>query len=364
MKLFIFSLACHLFANLALAQTEPATGNETPAEVSAESSAANTPTSPPVMAPDLEALKQQLLKGEVEETELTWLGADKQVLALWRPDTSGEPFGAVLILHDDGEHPDWPKTIHPLRTNLPQFGWATLAISMPDTGVRKIPRRPDPTTPPAATEKNQDKPDEDIHAKETAKLMQQDSEVDIQAQQLDESQTADANQQQPTSKEPPENRAQQHLQYAMDYLNANGQFNIIIVAFGTSAYRVTKYIDGLSAGGGGNKNTLKVQGQPQKPVRALILVSARNHLQTQDQTLIDFLSDSTMPILDIYFGDHHLDAEESLARRTYTRQNNFSDYYQTKMEIPGTQVFEDETPLSRRIRGFIDKHARGVKVGG
>ena len=42
-----------------------------------------------------------------------------------------EPKGAILILHGRGYHPAWPTVIQPLRTTLPEKGWATLSIQMP-----------------------------------------------------------------------------------------------------------------------------------------------------------------------------------------------------------------------------------------
>jgi pimeloyl-ACP methyl ester carboxylesterase len=34
-------------------------------------------------------------------------------------------------MHGIGVHPNWPDVIYPLRTQLPEYGWATLAIQMP-----------------------------------------------------------------------------------------------------------------------------------------------------------------------------------------------------------------------------------------
>ena len=39
--------------------------------------------------------------------------------------------GAVLILHGRGQHPDTGAVVAPLRTQLPERGWATLAIQLP-----------------------------------------------------------------------------------------------------------------------------------------------------------------------------------------------------------------------------------------
>lgn len=39
--------------------------------------------------------------------------------------------GAVIVIHGVGVHPDWQDVVAPLRTGLPEHGWATLSIQMP-----------------------------------------------------------------------------------------------------------------------------------------------------------------------------------------------------------------------------------------
>ncbi len=68
-----------------------------------------------------------LLVGEAE-----WLEADGQkFLGIYTEDLSGKPKGGVIILHGIGAHPNWADVIYPLRTELPNYGWATLSIQMP-----------------------------------------------------------------------------------------------------------------------------------------------------------------------------------------------------------------------------------------
>lgn len=68
-----------------------------------------------------------LLVGEAE-----WLEADgHKFLAIFTEDQSGSPKGGVIVLHGIGVHPDWADVIYPLRTELPNHGWATLSIQMP-----------------------------------------------------------------------------------------------------------------------------------------------------------------------------------------------------------------------------------------
>ena len=66
------------------------------------------------------------------EGEPHWLKAGgRNFLGIYSPATTVEPAGAVIILHGRGVHPNWPQVIQPLRTELPNLGWATLSLQMP-----------------------------------------------------------------------------------------------------------------------------------------------------------------------------------------------------------------------------------------
>lgn len=68
-----------------------------------------------------------LITGDAE-----WLPVgDLKVLSIYTPSETEPVSGAAIILHGIGIHPDWPDVIHPLRTRLPDAGWATLSVQMP-----------------------------------------------------------------------------------------------------------------------------------------------------------------------------------------------------------------------------------------
>ncbi len=52
-------------------------------------------------------------------------------LGIFAEANTGPGDRAVILLHGIGVHPDWPEIINPLRSNLPEHGWATLSIQMP-----------------------------------------------------------------------------------------------------------------------------------------------------------------------------------------------------------------------------------------
>lgn len=74
-----------------------------------------------------EQIVESLLVGEAQ-----WLEAGGQkFLGIYTEDQSGAPKGGAIILHGSGAHPDWPDVVYPLRSELPNYGWATLSIQLP-----------------------------------------------------------------------------------------------------------------------------------------------------------------------------------------------------------------------------------------
>ncbi|MDH5191584.1 MAG: alpha/beta hydrolase family protein [Gammaproteobacteria bacterium] len=57
-------------------------------------------------------------------------GEDK-IFAIYTQETHGNTQGGIILIHDLGQHPDWPDVISPLRTRLPELGWSTLSLQMP-----------------------------------------------------------------------------------------------------------------------------------------------------------------------------------------------------------------------------------------
>ncbi len=91
-------------------------------------------TTPLLQASDLAKEKRwadqivdALITGEAE-----WLPVgDLKVLSIYTPSETEPARGAAIIMHGIGAHPDWPDVIHPVRTRLPEAGWATLSLQMP-----------------------------------------------------------------------------------------------------------------------------------------------------------------------------------------------------------------------------------------
>jgi len=68
-----------------------------------------------------------LMVGEAE-----WLNlGSKKFLSIYTPNSTKKSLGGVIVLHGIGIHPNWTDVVQPIRSDLPDLGWHTLAIQMP-----------------------------------------------------------------------------------------------------------------------------------------------------------------------------------------------------------------------------------------
>ena len=120
-----------LFASLLLAALFSHTVLAADAPAEADSPATEAPSPEQAVVNDLKALP---LKGE----PLTLSAGGEEVFALFLPAHGGEEFGGVILLHDTNAHADSRNVIHPLRTRLPEAGWASLSVQLPFTADGQV----------------------------------------------------------------------------------------------------------------------------------------------------------------------------------------------------------------------------------
>jgi alpha/beta superfamily hydrolase len=84
--------------------------------------------------PVREARIASQIEDAILDGEPVWLQAGQaRFLAIYTRAATPETRGAAVILHGSDAHPDWPDVVFPLRTQLPEHGWATLSIQLPVT---------------------------------------------------------------------------------------------------------------------------------------------------------------------------------------------------------------------------------------
>ena len=153
------------------------------------------------------------------------------------------------------------------------------------------------------------------------------------------------------------------LTAAMSFLNRQGQYNVVVIGHGSGALRAARFIHQLSATR--PQRTTRNAAMPRRargPVRAMVMVAARNSHSNGGDTLQSFLTDPLLPVLDIVYGDHYLDEIEPQKRRQHAKRMALEHFYQTRLMRPTSSGEASENRLTRRIRGFLNRHAKGVEV--
>ncbi|NHN37032.1 DUF3530 family protein [Pseudomaricurvus alcaniphilus] len=371
-------------------EADPATSN-TP-EVTPKTTPQVTPN-PPQVSPDppqppryqsREERDMQLLAEEQAVASAIWLTAlDTPFLSLYQPDTSGKPVGAVLIVNAAGQHSDWPSSTANIRLSLPQFGWHTLSTELPAPAPAPVPERtfspagiPDKTGDPAADQEGADTENTAAEEATTTQDTGEESTDDKTDAAEPDSGAAPAEQPQapandnrnsganpaPAAEEaapehPPEELALARLQASIDFLHQQGQFNIVLLGHGIGAARAACFIKQLPLA---NPNAQS------RPIRALVLVNPRNHIEGSDIDLPECLRDPQLPVLDVYHGRQLLDRREAQARLHRSRRLGLGNYQQLRLppeahlaRSSGSQE-GSESRLARRVRGFLERHARGT----
>lgn len=137
--LVFYSFTCFSFTSLAFAADAPfGFDDEEEEEVKVERSNSDP------MGEMLTALVKELPEDEVINLPLA---EEETFLALEKIALSFKPKGQILMLPADRQHPNWPQGMAPLRQVLPEYGWTTLAISLPiykSAGIAKRTLGPGP----------------------------------------------------------------------------------------------------------------------------------------------------------------------------------------------------------------------------
>lgn len=329
---------------------------EAPAEpaVVADAGAASS-ASASVAAPQepLPALKVQR-----EEDQQKWLtqqlGKDKVMaltaeggpfIALWQPDTSGKPLGAVVLLHDEGQNLNWVNSLQNLREYLSRQGWATLSIALPDPALVPPPARPAGVALAVAQSSAAEGQGASAASSAPAAAVPESQVVYNDASSAPAASSAAS--QPPTRLAAPEAEpiVMARIQAALDFLAANHQYNNVLLGEGLGATRATRFLTQ----------------QPASGVRALIWINPRPVLRVEPPfMLLKGFAAPPLPILDIAYPQSE-QAPWALERLQAARKAGFADYKQhllTEYAPPLT----GESRLTRLVRGYLNRYVAGKEI--
>lgn len=314
--LYLALLACPLFGHAA--QSPP------PAEAGDKGEAKPAQRPPLTERSDLEAaaLERQLAASEQQQLN----AAGTTFLALWRPANDTAPMGAVILIPGDEESADAPPTVGPLRRRLPDAGWHSLSLSLPDPQGANLPVRP--AAPPASGD---GKP------------------AEAPAEKAPEPVTPA-----PSSEAPPadaEAARAAHVERVFARIDAGIAFTgqqqakvVVLLGHGSGAYWAARYI---------------VERKPAN-LTHLVLVDTRQP-EGFDAPFNDLLGQLTGKVGDFYYRDSASARQAALARKQLSQRQKQPALVQVSLDaLPGNPDVAQEQ-LFRRLRGWLDKHAGGAK---
>lgn len=293
---------------------------------------------------------QLLTEGSTKQSA-RWLQAgNERFLALWNPDRSGDGKGALLIIHAEGELPTWPQTTAPIHNTLPDYGWATLAISLPSTFQNPMPKRSFPVKAHLKIE------DENDDATKTETQQSQPKPAPA---------TNNAPTGNPKAPSPQiiaatktrENLTEERITAALKFLHDRGQFNVALMGAGVGAIRAHRFMKNITP----QITDEKLKDKLEKPIRALVAYNARNRLPTDSDDYKDWFIDPEIPFLDIYTTTDKRNQQESRQRRIMAKKKK-AIYKRVKLSEMSHEVAWGENRLSRRIRSFLDAEVKGIEI--
>lgn len=319
----------------------------------------------------------------------TSLAAD--YYGLFLADATGNPQGGVLILHDNQQHGHWPDIVAPLREYLPQHGWTTLTIELPDTPVRVRIAREEASVQPSSSSSSSDTNEGDTTTgnepissnKEGEPLFAEEAidnaGPDLQGQQdklkedvdttpvddslepalpklaklpdLDSQEIAEIDAPEEMLFDPIEHyrkQNQQRIFTAMEYLRSKGQFNLVIIGYGIGAAWAIDYI------------TQQEDAEEDKKGLTLVTIDA---LPSRHSSMImhQQLEKLNVPFLDLIQPEKSYALKQGKIRRAIMNRNK-NETYQQIITSNMASYHENENPTNRRIRGWLKTNAGGTLV--
>ncbi len=333
-------------------------------------------------------LEHMTLMGREDEV-VSLNTAEEEFYGLYLPQANGQPQGGILILHDEQQHGHWPDIIGPLREYLPQFGWSTLTIELPDQLKRQRIPRPLANNPTETnTSESETLTDDNELADSDVQNSDETNEEEINKEAKDSAgpesaepakiedeltqttedegepalprldklpdlpaiETETLNQEEEVIDLIADYQAQnrQRINTAIDYLQQQNQFNLIIIGFGRGASWAVDYIH--------------QQVQQEEEPKGLTLITIDAQPNPYDKDLFNQqLVDVSLPYLDLLQSQTYA-IDKTAAKRLAIMRRNGNPSYQQILTQEISSYHELENPTNRRIRGWIKNNAGGSQI--
>lgn len=329
---------------VALAGT--AFAEEPPTSTSAQTPAQRTP-----VQGRSESMASDLRRTIPGDEQVILKSGKERVLALWRPANQGTPKGVVILLPGDGESADWPRAIAPLRRGLPDHGWHTLSLTLPD------PERPirvieeNPVADEQADEPEAPAPEE--AADEAQAEPPADEAAAIETPYLPE--TAAVEPEEPASEEPEPAPATEEIEEEIEVFDLAGRIDQRIeAALELARSREAASIVLLGHGSGAYWAARHIQQQQPCDVSHLLAIQPRQPADAE-LPLERLLPELGIATGDFYYKDSQAASAQARQRLNAARRLDHKDYSQTGLQPLADDRQAEQSQLLRRVRGWLDR---------
>jgi pimeloyl-ACP methyl ester carboxylesterase len=265
------------------------------------------------------ALERQIPREEQQQLQA---GSDS-FLALWKPANSAEAEGVVIIVPGAGENADWPQAIAPLRRKLPDAGWGTLILSLPDVNLDTLPPRVIEAPKAAVDTSSKD-------GSTAAKPVEQ--AASAEAEGTDPAVVPGADEQDKTDAK----RIFERIDAAVAFAQTQGARSVVLLGHGSGAWWAARYLS---------------EKQPSQ-VQKLVMVAGKAPVARQPD-LQQLAPGLKVPTADVFYQDAAQDRNTARERAQAAKRLKNDGYKQVSLKtVPGNSAAEQEQ-LYRRVRGWL-----------
>lgn len=329
----VVALLAIVTSPLVNAVEEPAEPEATPAPVAVDR--------PPL--PSRSATMAADLLRQLPPNEFISLNADKDdFVALWRPANVAVPKGVVVLLPGAGESTDWPRGIGPLRRGLPDHGWHTLSLSLPDSPGLLLPPATEPTPEQPTDEPEPEQPSEDPPPSEAGYLPEEAAAVpgEPAAADGDGDGDGDAQDSAETAAPTPEQAEQisARIEAALAFARSKQPAAIVLLGQGTGGYWAARYL----------------QQRAPADVRHLLVIQPRQP-EGQDEPLAQLVPTLKLATGDFYYKDAGNERRTARERLNASRRIQHPAYRQVGLPQQTGDRRTDQEMLVRRVRGWLKR---------
>ncbi|WP_374441841.1 alpha/beta hydrolase family protein [Pseudomonas panipatensis] len=323
---------------LSLLPLAPGWAEDAPATPAAAEKTAPSPSRPALeerSQADAGNLQRQL----PDKQQQTLQAGQESFLALWLPANAPEAEGVVILVPGDGENADWPVAVGPLRHKLPDAGWQTLSLTLPDPQdslAAPAEQNPEPAAANSAAGASGEKSTKGADATPTPETPGASAGGEPAA----------TSSEAPPAPDPAIERRKAYadrvlarIQAGVDFALQNKPKSVILLGHGTGAYWAARFL---------------AEREPSE-IHNLLLVAAEMPREFRPP-LEDMVPRLQLAAGDFYYKDSRDDRDAAHLRLQASKRERGKTYVQVGMNALPADPATEQEQLYRRIRGWLSLH--------